>query len=566
MLKMVTNEFSVLARLKESLLLIFREAITILPPDKIFTDPFEWLGPEMEEVIKILGKIRERVSKEVKSKEEEINRLVKDQKSLEDAIKSTGLDSEIKNKSDLSKNQDKSTSSPIWMTEQNLVLKQTLLLQRIKELELIYQNQKQEFNDLITQIKEVNTAIGQTQDQPILNHSGLIYHHNLQEAKTLLTQQQARLADLRAEAATKTKQSQINLSHLGIPFQDFKQTTSSLTSLEHALSQPNPNLTDLNTTLSTTTSSTTPNTSNLNTSTTSTNTSSNPNTTTPSNLNTTSTSSNTSTSTNTNTTSTTSTSTNTNTNTTSTSSNTNLILTPAEATCLLHQTSRVQRLAQQIEAKLQTRIQLLRERVPETTLPPPSSTLLQSIVQLSQAINAAEHLYKARITTIYQDSITRIQKYADQLQEIVQQPIPVSTYPDVNDLPFTEQEQLLIKVEQAATELEKEYTILRDIKAFIREREELLVKMSAFEEQASDPQRLFRSSFQLISEEKFRKMAVPTLLRVEKEIFSLAQEYTTRFNRPVSINNQLIVNDLQVQISHRIINSNVFLTARPKTR
>ena len=39
--------------------------------------------------------------------------------------------------------------------------------------------------------------------------------------------------------------------------------------------------------------------------------------------------------------------------------------------------------------------------------------------------------------------------------------------------------------------------------------------MIAFEQTAKDPKRLFRSSFQLNEEEKFRRRAYPTLLKLE---------------------------------------------------
>ncbi|ELA42164.1 uncharacterized protein VICG_00807 [Vittaforma corneae ATCC 50505] len=50
----------------------------------------------------------------------------------------------------------------------------------------------------------------------------------------------------------------------------------------------------------------------------------------------------------------------------------------------------------------------------------------------------------------------------------------------------------------------------------IQKRRELLEKMTEFEKIASDPRRLFKSSFQLNSEEKFRNSAYPSLLKMEE--------------------------------------------------
>ena len=44
--------------------------------------------------------------------------------------------------------------------------------------------------------------------------------------------------------------------------------------------------------------------------------------------------------------------------------------------------------------------------------------------------------------------------------------------------------------------------------------------MIAFEQTASDPKRLFQSSFQLVEEEKFRRRAYPTLLKLESTLLN----------------------------------------------
>lgn len=44
--------------------------------------------------------------------------------------------------------------------------------------------------------------------------------------------------------------------------------------------------------------------------------------------------------------------------------------------------------------------------------------------------------------------------------------------------------------------------------------------MIAFEQTARDPKRLFQSSFQLVEEEKFRRRAYPTLLKLESTLLN----------------------------------------------
>lgn len=49
--------------------------------------------------------------------------------------------------------------------------------------------------------------------------------------------------------------------------------------------------------------------------------------------------------------------------------------------------------------------------------------------------------------------------------------------------------------------------------------------MKDFELTASDPKRLFRPSFQLIEEEKFRKTCLPTLTKMESNLIFLIMKY-----------------------------------------
>jgi hypothetical protein len=47
--------------------------------------------------------------------------------------------------------------------------------------------------------------------------------------------------------------------------------------------------------------------------------------------------------------------------------------------------------------------------------------------------------------------------------------------------------------------------------------------MVEFEKTASDPRRLFKSSFQLLEEERWRKTCFPTLLKMEEDLVVAVQ-------------------------------------------
>lgn len=241
---------------------------------------------------------------------------------------------------------------------------------------------------------------------------------------------------------------------------------------------------------------------------------------------------------------------------------------PSEARKCLEEAKAVQISLKHRETQLLARIKALREAMPEIEIAAHIEKdiknnlhpLITRVDMLSNAVSEAEEIYINRISAIYQKYQLKHKEQIEQIEEITQKKQSVTVFPPIEGLSFAEQESLLAEIRSKTDALEKESCILNKIKGFIKEREELLKRMSAFEEAASDPQRLFRSSFQLVFEEKFRKMAVPTLLRVEKEIFMLAEEYASLSNYPVLINGHQVIEELREHISQRIINTNVFLT------
>lgn len=92
----------------------------------------------------------------------------------------------------------------------------------------------------------------------------------------------------------------------------------------------------------------------------------------------------------------------------------------------------------------------------------------------------------------------------------------------------------------------------------INKRSNLIQMMNEFEIIASDPKRLFKSSFQLNKEEKFRKNAVPNLIRIENEIISKINEYKLQFGDFI-YKGEKYEDILKKENSNRIMNKTVFI-------
>ena len=111
-----------------------------------------------------------------------------------------------------------------------------------------------------------------------------------------------------------------------------------------------------------------------------------------------------------------------------------------------------------------------------------------------------------------------------------------------------------------------------DLIKLISTRYALISKMKEFEKSASDPARLFRSSFQLLQEEKFRKTAQPSLLNSEAQIRAKLLEYKNKFDEEfvyygddvsieiesVNNNNGEYLSILENEISNRFMSSGIF--------
>lgn len=98
-----------------------------------------------------------------------------------------------------------------------------------------------------------------------------------------------------------------------------------------------------------------------------------------------------------------------------------------------------------------------------------------------------------------------------------------------------------------------------EISESIQRRRALLARMTEFEKAASDPKRLFKSSFQLNMEEKFRNSAYPSLLKMEEALFEMIDSYERQFGTFMYENMQYRM-ALKNEIENRIINKTVFIS------
>lgn len=113
--------------------------------------------------------------------------------------------------------------------------------------------------------------------------------------------------------------------------------------------------------------------------------------------------------------------------------------------------------------------------------------------------------------------------------------------------------------------LAKEASLLRPLAeralrlcATIADRLSLIQRMKDFERTASDPARLFRSSFQLNQEERFRKNAFPTLLTMEKRLVADLMAFESETNESFIYQGHSYLQTLQADISGRYVNETVF--------
>ncbi|KAJ3379706.1 hypothetical protein HDU84_006456 [Entophlyctis sp. JEL0112] len=118
-------------------------------------------------------------------------------------------------------------------------------------------------------------------------------------------------------------------------------------------------------------------------------------------------------------------------------------------------------------------------------------------------------------------------------------------------------ERITLEIHELQIRFEEEHHLYE----LINSRSALLTKMVEFEASASDPQRLFKSSFRLNEEERFRKTCVPALrgmedtLREQVSLFEKGGEH----QRPFIFRGTNFLSALDKEASERFINNAVFL-------
>ncbi|KAI5170887.1 hypothetical protein PAEPH01_1523 [Pancytospora epiphaga] len=129
----------------------------------------------------------------------------------------------------------------------------------------------------------------------------------------------------------------------------------------------------------------------------------------------------------------------------------------------------------------------------------------------------------------------------------------------IKTIDYSVTEESLDTMREAIASLLPKKDLFCEIFSLIEKRQLLLQKMTEFEKIASDPKRLFRSSFQLNTEEKFRNTAYPSLLKLEDKLFELIEAYEESFGK-FSISDQEYKVILRAEVDNRIINRTVFIS------
>ncbi|CAG8519575.1 1955_t:CDS:2, partial [Racocetra persica] len=111
---------------------------------------------------------------------------------------------------------------------------------------------------------------------------------------------------------------------------------------------------------------------------------------------------------------------------------------------------------------------------------------------------------------------------------------------------------------QETTRLEELHVKCSKIFKWMLERRQLIEKMIEFEKTASDPRRLFQSSFRLLEEEKWRKSCWPNLVKIEDNLINACIAYEEAERKPFMYESMRYLDTLQAEISERTVNQMFF--------
>ncbi|KAJ3218035.1 carboxypeptidase C prc1 [Dinochytrium kinnereticum] len=92
----------------------------------------------------------------------------------------------------------------------------------------------------------------------------------------------------------------------------------------------------------------------------------------------------------------------------------------------------------------------------------------------------------------------------------------------------------------------------------IEQRNAYIEKLKEFEIDASDPNRLFKASFRLLEEEKFRKASVPILMKMENQLRNAVRDFEAE-NYPFFFEGRRWIHTLDQELQDRFINKALFL-------
>ncbi|KAI8149357.1 microtubule associated protein-domain-containing protein [Fennellomyces sp. T-0311] len=106
----------------------------------------------------------------------------------------------------------------------------------------------------------------------------------------------------------------------------------------------------------------------------------------------------------------------------------------------------------------------------------------------------------------------------------------------------------------------------RIVARLMKQRRELIQKMIDFEKTASDPKRLFQSSFQLNEEERWRKTCFPTLLMLDDSLLKAVQDFERVSGKPFIYDHRRYLDTLRDEIADRAATQTFFgfLNTDPK--
>ncbi|KAF9910195.1 hypothetical protein EC991_007122 [Linnemannia zychae] len=131
---------------------------------------------------------------------------------------------------------------------------------------------------------------------------------------------------------------------------------------------------------------------------------------------------------------------------------------------------------------------------------------------------------------------------------------------EAEDVTFVEKlERIQAEIEGCRTRYSKSGSVYK----LMMTRSNHIERMIAFEQTASDPKRLFQSSFQLVEEEKFRRRAYPTLLKLENTLLDAIMKFEKEHEQSFMYEGLPYLETLQAEIENRHVNETVFAKFTP---